>query len=243
MKKKLVAILLATVVSMGLVACGGDQEVGTTVENSVEVNGDYTEEQQALVNEYLELAELYDAATTKIEETPELAADTELVKVADELANEIIEVAEILQDPANLTEEVMAGLRIAFDETYVFIEQVNVTADLLPILTVAGWGVDEANNSYYFACDESISTGAFVGLSADGTENVKCVGEIVESGDTALTINDADGYTTTFEVEQTETGLVLTLQNGTVVEMEAAQPKQVIEAIVTIVTSTQNVNQ
>ena len=74
MKKRLLAILMATAMSMSLIACGGGEEEAATKEVATEeaveeeaaveevADVEYTEEQQAFVDEYLQLCEDYDAA-------------------------------------------------------------------------------------------------------------------------------------------------------------------------------------
>ena len=116
MKKKLLALLMATTMSMALVACGGSEEAATeevAVEETVEeeateeVAGDYTEEQQAFVDEYLQLCDDYDAAIAVLESVPELAENQELADVMNTLTDAIAEVADICADPELLTEENM----------------------------------------------------------------------------------------------------------------------------------------
>ena len=77
MKKKLLGLLMAVTMSMALIACGGGEEEATTKEVATEeavveeateeteemTDVEYTEEQQAFVDEYLQLCDDYDAST------------------------------------------------------------------------------------------------------------------------------------------------------------------------------------
>lgn len=269
MKKKLLTILMATTMSMTLIACGGKEKQETSNKVAVEVetegetteavaeeatqevSGEFTEEQAALAQEYLDMCEAYDAAVEVVNATPELLEQQELVDVMNELTGVIIEADEYFADPATLTPEVMESLRTAFDETYKFIDEVNALAssvetteadELASILTIAYGGADEEENTYYFACDENVTFGAIVILSADMTQNVNCVGEIIDNGDGTVTINDEEGYSITFMVEEAEGGVILTLEDGTVVGMAAWDAKEIIDMMLTIDTETENVN-
>ena len=73
MKKRLLAILMATAMSMSLIACGGGEEEvatkGAAVEEEaveeeaeVEVSGDYTEDQLAYLEAYQQMLDDYNAA-------------------------------------------------------------------------------------------------------------------------------------------------------------------------------------
>ena len=111
MKKRLLAILMATAMSMSLIACGGGEEEAATKEVATEeaveeeaaveevADVEYTEEQQAFVDEYLQLCDDYDAAIVVLEGIPELSENQELVDVMNTLSEAIIDVADICADP------------------------------------------------------------------------------------------------------------------------------------------------
>ena len=161
MKKKLLALLMAATMSMTLMACGGSEEAATeevaveetTEETTEEVTGDYTEEQQAFVDEYLQLCDDYDAAIVVLESVPELAENQELADVMNTLTDAIAEVADICADPELLTEENMELLRTtSFAETYKLIDQINAYAN-----------PDAAEMSEEEAALRAVFTGAIVG--------------------------------------------------------------------------------
>ena len=287
MKKKLLAILIATTMSMTLSACGGGEEPTTneavvnadTTSNDTasnddtdttaddvnaidvadeDVSGEFTEEQAALAQEYLDMCVAYDEAVNLVNDTPELLEQQELVDVMNELTAAIDEADELFADPANLTPEVMDGLRTAFDQVYTFVDEVNTLVEsidtdanteaseideLASVLTIGYGGADEAENTYYFVCDDEVTFASLVILSADMTQNVYCIGEVVDNGDGTMTINDEEGYTITFAVEEAEGGVILTLEDGTTVGMAAWDPAEIIEMMLTIDAETENVNQ
>ena len=151
MKKKLLTLLMATAMSMSLIACGGGEEAATTEEAVVEetteevaeeevaeeetaeeetaeetTDVEYTEEQAAFVDEFNTMVDDYNAAIEVFNATPELAESQELVDVMNTLTEAINEVAEICEDPSLLTEENMELLRTtSFAETYKLIDQIN----------------------------------------------------------------------------------------------------------------------
>lgn len=262
MKKKLLTILMEAAMSMTLIACGSEEAateqaavetdtIAVEEDAVVDASGEYTDEQMAFVEEYVEMCEAYNAAVDLVNATPELSEQQELVDVMNELTAAIEEADEICADPSLLTPEVMESLRTAFDETYKFIDEINAAAgsvettdstDLASVLTIAYAGADEEENTYYFVCDDTLSFGAIVILSEDMTQSVNCVGEIVDNGDGSLTINDETGYTITFMVEEVEGGLILTLDDGTVVGMAPWDTQEVLDMIIAIDEGTEILN-
>ena len=219
MKKKLLALLMATTMSMALIACGGGEEEATTNEVATEeavgeeateevaeetADVEYTEEQAAFVDEFNTMVDDYNTAIDVINATPELAENQELVDIMNTLTDAINEVSEICEDPSLLTEENMELLRTtSFVETYKLIDQINAYAEggdsadmseekaaLKAVFTTALAGTDDAENTYWFLFDDELTFGAFVILSADQTQSVNVVGEITSREDGALVITD-----------------------------------------------------
>ena len=137
MKKKLLAILMVTAMSMSLIACGGgEEEVATeevveeeATEEVAEETADveYTEEQVAFADEFNTMVDEYNAAIDVINATPELAENQELVDIMNTLTDAINEVSEICEDPSLLTEENMELLRTTyFAETYKLIDEIHL---------------------------------------------------------------------------------------------------------------------
>lgn len=261
MKKRVLAILMAAVMSMALAACGGEEEApaeapakSETVEEVVEEESAYTDEQVALEEEFYEMINAYNAAIDVLEANPELKEG--VVDTVNELTAAIEEAKEWFADPELLTAEVMDGLKNAMAETYKFIDEVNTAAgisgdvetseyakELASVLTIAFGGVDEDENTYYFISDEEITEAAYVALSADMTQNVKCIGKVVENEDGSLTIKDEEGYETTFTAEAVDGGMILTLQNGVEVAMVPWDAAEIIELVLTIGANTENINE
>lgn len=266
MKKRVLAILMATVMSLALVACGGGKEEApaeapvksetaeTPAKSEAEEEAAYTDEQMALAEEFDAMVEAYNAAIEVLEANPELKEGQE--DTINELTAAIEEATEWFADPELLTTEVMDGLKAAILQTYDFIDQVNAAVSisgdpetteyakaLASTLTIAFGGVDEDDNTYYLVTDEEITVAAYVALSADMTQNVKCIGEVVENEDGSLTINDEDGYTATFTAEEVEGGMIMTLQNGVEVAMVPWDAAEIIELVLTIGANTENINE
>lgn len=262
MKKRLLAILMATAMSMSLIACGGGEEEAATKEVEVEEEsvaeeevteeveeeaveetaGDYTEEQLAYIETYEQMLADYNTVIDAANEVPELLENQELVDVMNQLAAGIEENTELMGDPANLTDEFLANLEVAMDQTYVTLNRIHALTELLPILTIAGVGADEEGNTYYFAFNEEETAGAMVILSADQTQNAYCAGDMVVGEDGTYTISDGE-YEMSMLVEVVEDGLALTLQDGTVVGMVGAEPMAVVDAMLAIQEATENVNE
>ena len=171
MKKKLLAILMATAMSMTVIACGGSGEEAAapaqeetaedvTVDEVEEVSADYTKEQAALLDEFQQMVDNYNVAVDAANQVSQITEDEELVNIMNELTAEIDSMTELLADPANMTEEFMTGLRGAMEQTYATINRLNSLSELLPILTIAGVGVDEEENTYLFAFNEEETVGS-----------------------------------------------------------------------------------
>lgn len=264
MKKRLLALLMAAAMSMSLIACGGGEEEAATKEVAAEetveeeaaveetateeevvveeTTGDYTEEQMAYVEAYEQMLNDYNAVIDAANEVPELLENQELVDVMNKLAAGIEETTELMADPANMTDEFLAKLDVAMEQTYVTLNRLQSLAELLPILTIAGVGVDEEENTYYFAFNEEETVGAMVILSADQTQNVYCAGDMVVSEDGTYTISDGE-YEMSMLVEVIDEGLAITMQDGTVVGMVGAEPMAVVDAMLSIQEVTENVNE
>ena len=258
MKKRLLAILMATAMSMSLIACGGGEEEvatkGAAVEEEaveeeaveeeaeVEVSGDYTEDQLAYLEAYQQMLDDYNATVDMVNEVPQLTEDQEIVDMMNELTAVIEENTELMQDPANLTDDFLANLEVAMTKTYATINRLNALGELLPILTIAGVGADEEGNTYYFAFNEEETVGAMVILSADQAQNVACSGTMTVSEDGTYTISNEE-YEMSMLVEVVEDGLILTMQDGTEVGMVGAEPREVVDAMLSIEEATENINE
>jgi len=219
-----------------------EEETEDAAETDASVEAGYTEEQMVYVEAYEQMLNDYNAAIDFANEVPEILEDQELVDKMNELSAAIEENTELMGDPANLTDEFLAGLDVAMDQTYATLNRLQALAELLPILTIAGYGEDEDGNSYYFAFNEEETVGAMVILSADQTQNVYCAGDMVVSEDGTYTISDGE-YEMSMLVEVIEEGLAITMQDGTVVGMVGAEPMTVVDAMLAIQEVTENVNE
>mgnify|MGYP003304570240 CR=1 FL=1 len=270
MKKKLLALLLATTMSMALIACGGSKEEAATKEVAVEeeaveaeeeaaeeVAGDYTEEQSAFVDEFNTMVDDYNVVIDAINATPELAENQELADMMNEVTACIDEAAEIISDPANLTAEIMDSYRIAFGETYKIIEQVSALVDetgataetseekeaLKALFTSALAGADEAENTYWFLFNDDLTLGACVILSADYTQSVNVLGTVSADGDAMVITNEETGDFVKFTVtEEGEDYLVVAFEEGNEVTIINADLDEVIDTVLAIDETTEILN-
>lgn len=265
MKKKLLAILVATAMSMALIACGGEEAateeaVVETEEATVEteeVAGDYTEEQLAFLEEFSAMVDAYNAAVDVFNATPELAENQELVEVMNTVTEAIDETSKLCEDPSVLTEDNMELLRTtSFVETYKLIDEINAYAEggsateemsgeeaLKTLFTWAMSGADEEENTYWFLFDDDLTIGACVIMSADYTQSVNVLGTVSEDGDAMVITDEETGDYVKFNVvEEGEDYLVISFEEGNEVTVMGDDLDEVIETIIAIDENTEIIN-
>lgn len=167
--KRLMVLMMALVLSLSLVACGG---------NSAPAKGGFTAEQQALAKDFLAAAEEYDKVVERVKEFPQLLDDQELVDTMNALADTIIAADAAFESPEVLTPEVMSSFRTAIEAINTFVADANATLDDLDAVSVPGLVlyVDVANQ-----------TGAdlhYLALSPSNDENWgdNLLTEVIEDG-------------------------------------------------------------
>lgn len=253
MRKKILALLMAAVMAMALVACGGEEEAAAdepvaeeTVEETEEADSEYTEDQIAFLEEYETLRTDYNAAVDVFNATPELTEMEELVDVMNQLTEAIEEVGEICNDPSLLTEENMELLRTtSFEETYKLIDEIKAYAEgsaetddtaaaLASVFTTAFCGADEAENTYYFLTDDEVTYAAFVMVSADAEQSVNVVGDVTDNEDGTLTITEESGRYIMLAVEAAEDSMILTMEDGTAATVLPWDLQEAIDFVVAI---------
>lgn len=129
--KKMLVLMLALTMMLNLSACGGSEKAPAETSSSpaqVE-EAEFTAEQQALAQEFINMAEEFDAVADKVNASPELLSNEELVNAMNELADEIIKVDEYFADPETLTPEVMGGLTVAIEAGRTFIAEASAALD------------------------------------------------------------------------------------------------------------------
>ncbi|MGI5906765.1 MAG: hypothetical protein ACOX85_11025 [Candidatus Pararuminococcus gallinarum] len=141
--KRFLALMMSVTIAMSLAACGGDkatpassetqqvEEAEATEEAIEEGESEFTPEQQALAQDFLSMAEEFDAVVDKINANPELLSDEELVTAMNELADEIIKADDYFADPETLTPEVMGALTVAIEVGRAFIAEASAALDEL----------------------------------------------------------------------------------------------------------------
>ncbi|WP_395547460.1 MULTISPECIES: lipoprotein [unclassified Lacrimispora] len=119
--KKLLVLMMALAMTLSLAACGGDEPAPSSA--------GFTAEQQALAQNFMSMAEEFDAIADKVNASPELLSDEELVTAMNELADEIIKADEYFANPETLTPEVMGALTVAIDVGRTFIAEASAALD------------------------------------------------------------------------------------------------------------------
>lgn len=111
--KKLLLVTMALVMTLSFVGCGGSSE---------STEPEFTEEQQALAQEFVDMTEAFNQTVDKVNANPELSSDENVVNSINELTNEINKVDEAFLDPETLTPEVMESIRVAIEAVYEFVD-------------------------------------------------------------------------------------------------------------------------
>lgn len=116
--KKLLALMMALIMALSLAACG---ESEPTPASSSSTPSQFTAEQQALAQEFTDMAEAFNKTVDRVNATPEVLEDQELIKTMNELAEGIIKADDYFANPETLTPEIMEGLKTAIEATHKFI--------------------------------------------------------------------------------------------------------------------------
>ncbi|HKM21476.1 MAG TPA: hypothetical protein VJZ01_05500 [Lachnospiraceae bacterium] len=129
--KKLLVLMMALVMALSLAACGGGGSAPVAVSSAPAqaADGTFTAEQQALAQDFMSMAEEFDAIVDKVNASPELLKNEELVTAMNELADEIINADEYFANPKTLTPEVMGGLKVAIEVGRTFIAEASADLD------------------------------------------------------------------------------------------------------------------
>jgi hypothetical protein len=123
--KKLLVLIMALSMMLSLGACGGNDSTPETSTStpSKTVNNEFSAEQQALAQDFMSMAEEFDAIADKVNASPELLANEELVTAMNDLSSEIIKADEYFASPETLTPEIMGALTVAIDVGRTFIAE------------------------------------------------------------------------------------------------------------------------
>lgn len=128
--------MMALVMALNLAACGGSEPApapspstpAQTLSSQIK-ESEFTAEQQALAQEFMDMAEAFDKTADRVNANPEALADEELIKTMKELADEIIAAEDYFAKPETLTPEVMEGLKTAIKATHKFITAAEAALD------------------------------------------------------------------------------------------------------------------
>jgi hypothetical protein len=132
--KKLLVFMTVLILSLSLVGCGGDKNpapASSTPSQSSSQNkeAEFTPEQQALAQEFIDMTKAFNKVVDRVNATPEALADEELIKNMNELADEITKADEYFTKPETLTPEIMKGLKAAIEVTHKFIKEAETALD------------------------------------------------------------------------------------------------------------------
>jgi hypothetical protein len=129
--KKLLVLIMALAMTLSLAACGGsDSAPATSPSTSAQVeNTEFTAEQQALAQDFMSMAEEFDAIADKVNASPELLENEELVTAMNDLSSEIIKADEYFASPETLTPEIMGALTVAIEVGRSFIAEASTALE------------------------------------------------------------------------------------------------------------------
>ena len=121
---------MALAMTLSLAACGGKAAPAAAPSTPVQVEEvEFTAEQQALAQDFMSMAEEFDAIADKVNASPELLENEELVTAMNDLSSEIIKADEYFASPETLTPEVMGALTVAIEVGRSFIAEAGAALD------------------------------------------------------------------------------------------------------------------
>lgn len=128
--KKLLVLIMALAMTLSLAACGGNAVPAASPSTPVQVEEvEFTAKQQALAQDFMSMAEEFDAIADKVNASPELLGNEELVTAMNDLSGEIIKADEYFASPETLTLEVMGALTVAIEVGRSFIAEAGAALD------------------------------------------------------------------------------------------------------------------
>ena len=156
--RKLLILITALVMVLSLAACGGSApaaSVSAAPASSAPAakapEAAFTADQQALAQEFMEMADAFDKIADRVNATPAALENQALIASMNELADEIIKADDYFTSPEKLTPEVMSELRAAIVEVHKFTAVAEMALDeadsaaegiTVPVEIFNGTGVD-----------------------------------------------------------------------------------------------------
>jgi predicted small lipoprotein YifL len=204
--KKLLVLIMALVMTLSLAGCGGDNAApaaapSTSAPAQVE-DSEFTAEQHALAQNFMSMAEEFDAVADRVNASPELLSDEELVNAMNELADEIIKADDYFAKPETLTPEVMGGLTVAIEVGRAFIAEASAAlaanSVVIPVEIFNRTGVDIHSLALSPENDSDWGENLITEVIKNGE---KVQGELVFTADTLLwdiLVQDSEGIQLTF---------------------------------------------
>lgn len=129
--KRLLVLIMALAMTLSLAACGGNNAApaeSPSTPTQVEKT-EFTAEQQALAQDFMSMAEEFDAIADRVNASPELLENEELVTAMNDLSSEIIKADEYFASPETLTPEIMGALTVAIEVGRSFIAEAGAALD------------------------------------------------------------------------------------------------------------------
>lgn len=146
--KKMFVLILAFGMTLSLAACGGGDKPATATTAATTAappatsvasaapesskaastdnleNAEFSPEQQAAAQKFIDLAARYDGVADKVNADPNLAELGEVVDLMNEVGQSMIDADEAFADPAALTDDVLADLDTAMADTGLFLDEI-----------------------------------------------------------------------------------------------------------------------
>lgn len=213
--RKLLILITTLAMVLSLAACGGNAPASVSAASAPAPSqassqakaAEFTAEQQALAQEFMDMAAAFDKISDRVNATPEALENDELVTSMNELADEIIKADEYFAKPETLTPEVMSGLKEAIEEVHKFVAVAEAALDevdsakagiTVPVEIFNGTGID----IYALALSPANNNAWGENLITEVIKNgEKVQGELVFTADTLLwdiLVQDSEGSQLTF---------------------------------------------
>lgn len=174
--KKLLVFMVAFVVMLSLAACGESKAAPAASPSTPAqaAEAEFTAEQQALAQEFLDAAATFDKIADRVNVSDELRSDEELVTTMNEIADEIIAADEYFSNPETLTPEIIEGLKVAISEIHEFADVAGTALDEIDSAKAA-LEAKETNKEEltppYNASQQTVEEGEGVGESQPLTDD------------------------------------------------------------------------
>lgn len=119
--KKLLTIALSLAMILSLAACGGNNTNAVAPSSAPASTASYSDEHLALAKEFSTMIDDYNKTVDRVNESPEMLSDEELVTTMNSISAALSEVDQTFTDPSLFTAEYMTSMQALIDQAYEFI--------------------------------------------------------------------------------------------------------------------------